>query len=322
MTPVTSPVTDAANDAANDAVTDAANDAVTGAATDDRRCTVLSLAADEELAGSAPTDAAWLLVEHAGPWGRRALDEARLPEEVRVFLTGLEGVRVQLIRRPGGVSGPGVRVFAAQLTPDGARVRTVLLDDHRDLLRLDVGALADGGGLGLTAYDAALWLVCTNGRRDRCCTEAGRPVAATLAGHWPEATWETTHLGGHRFAATLLALPAGVVLGRLDVETAVTACRDLEAGRVPVGVTRGRAGTAPRAQVAELHLRRELDEPALDAVRVTRVDGGTVTLTTPVGAWQVRVGVTAGAPRRQSCGDWTGRSADVYAVEAWVRLDP
>ena len=289
---------------------------------DDRRCAVLSLAADEELAGSAPTDTAWLLVEHAGPWGRRALAEARLPEEVRAFLTGLPGVRVQLIRRPGGVSGPGVRVFAAQLTPDGARVRTALLDDQTDLLRLDVAALADDGGIGLTAYDAPLWLVCTNGRRDRCCTEAGRPVAATLAGHWPEATWETTHLGGHRFAATLLALPAGVVLGRLDVETAVTACRDLETGRVPVGVTRGRAGTAPRAQVAELHLRRELDEPALDAVRATRVNGDTVTLTTPGGAWQVRVGVTAGAPRRQSCGDWTGKSADVYAVEAWVRLDP
>ena len=133
MAPVTSPVTAAAPDGGPD----------------DRRCAVLSLAADEELAGSAPLDTAWLLVEHAGPWGRQALAEARLPEEVRAFLTGLPGVRVQLIRRPGGVSGPGVRVFAAQLTPDGARVRTALLDDQTDLLRLDVAALADDGGIGL-----------------------------------------------------------------------------------------------------------------------------------------------------------------------------
>ena len=47
---------------------------------------MLSLAADEALAGTAPTDTAWLLVEHAGPWGRKAVAEARLPEEVRAFL--------------------------------------------------------------------------------------------------------------------------------------------------------------------------------------------------------------------------------------------
>ena len=290
---------------------------------DDRRCAVLSLAADEELAGSAPTDTAWLLVEHAGPWGRRALAEARLPEEVRAFLTGLAGVRVQLIRRPGGVSGPGVRVFAAQLTPDGARVRTALLDDQTDLLRLDVAALADDGGIGLTAYDAPLWLVCTNGRRDRCCTEAGRPVAATLAGHWPEATWETTHLGGHRFAATLLALPAGVVLGRLDGGDR----RD----RVPRprGRPRPRRGSPGAAPAPRRAPRWPSCTCAASSTsrRSTRSGrpGSTATRSRSrprAAPGRVRVGVTAGAPRRQSCGDWTGKSADVYAVEAWVRLDP
>jgi hypothetical protein len=289
--------------------------------TDDLRCSALSLIDDEPLAGSAPRDTAWVLVEHPGPWGRKALAEARLPEAVRQLLTGLSGVRVQLIRRPGGVNGPGVRLFTAQVAGDGVRVRTTVLDGLDDLLELDLAALAAGTDPGLTAYDAPLWLVCTNGRRDRCCTEAGRPVATALAGHWPEATWETTHLGGHRFAATLLALPTGVALGRLDPESAVRACRDLEAGRIPVGLVRGRAGTDPRAQVAELHLRRELDEPAVGAVRATRVDGDTVTLTAPGGAWRVRVGVAPGTPRRQSCADLLAKAADVYAVEAWVRLD-
>ena len=175
---------------------------------------------------------------------------------------------------------------------------------------------------GLAAYDEPLWLVCTNGRRDRCCTEAGRPVAAALAGSWPEATWETTHLGGHRFAATLLALPSGVALGRLDAGSAVGACRDLEAGRVPVDLTRGRVGTPPRAQVAELHLRRELGEPALDAVRATEVDGDTVTVTTaaatPGGSgWTRLPAVPGGRAARTS----TSKAADVYAVGAWVRLE-
>ena len=285
---------------------------------DDVRCTAASRADDEPLAGTAPTDTAWLLVEHPGPWGRKAVDEARLPDEVRAFLGGLEGVRVQLVRRPGGVAGPGTRVFTAQLTAAGARVCSTVLHDVADLLHLDVAALAAGAEHGLPAYDAPLWLVCTNGRRDRCCAEAGRPVAATLAGSWPEETWETTHLGGHRFAATLLALPSGVALGRLDAASAVRACRELAAGRVPVDAARGRAGLDPRAQVAEMHLRREMGEPGLGAVRATGVEGETVTVATPGGVCTVRVTAAPGTPRRQSCADLAHKAVDVYAVEAWV----
>ena len=288
---------------------------------DDFRCTAASLADEEPLAGTAPTDTAWLLVEHPGPWGRKAVDEARLPDEVRAFLGGLEGVRVQLVRRPGGVAGPGTRVFTAQLTADGARVGSTVLDDLAELVHLDVAALSAGVDPGLPTYDEPLWLVCTNGRRDRCCAEAGRSVAATLAGSWPEETWETTHLGGHRFAATLLALPSGLILGRLDAASAVHACREVAAGRVPVDLARGRAGLDPRAQVAELHLCRELEERRLGAVRATDVDHDTVTVTTPVGACTVRVTAAPGAPRRQSCADPDSKTVDVYAVEAWVRLE-
>lgn len=291
------------------------------AGVDDFRCTAASLADDEPLAGSAPTDTAWLFVEHPGPWGRRAVADARLPDDVRAFLAGLEGVRVQLVRRPGGVSGPGTRVFTARLGLTGARVGSTVLDDVADLVHLDVAALAAGADPGLPAYDAPLWLVCTNGRRDRCCAEAGRPVAATLAGHWPEETWETTHLGGHRFAATLLALPSGLALGRLGPADAVRACRDLAAGRVPVDLVRGRAGLDPRAQVAELHLRRELGVPGLGAVRATAVDRDSVTVTTPRGTYTVRVTSAPGARRRQSCADPDSKAVDVYGVGAWVRRE-
>ncbi len=182
-------------------------------------------------------------MEHAGPWGRKAVAESRLPDRVREFLGGLDDVRVQLIRRHGGESGPGVRVFVARLG-GRPRVWTTVLDDVAELcdLRVDDPA-ADPR---FTSYDGPLWLVCTNGRRDLCCAEAGRPIAAALSERWPEATWETTHLGGHRFAGTLLALPDGVALGRLDAGSAVDACAALEAGRLPAG--RSAAGPACRVR--------------------------------------------------------------------------
>lgn len=285
----------------------------------DFRCAGASLRDTEPMAGSAPTEAAWLFVEQPGPWGRQAVAECRLPEVVRDHLAGLSaaaGVRVQLIRRHGGRSGPGVRVFSAVLG-DRPVVRTALLADPAELLG---GAVEDPlGHLAWAPYDGPLWLVCTNGRRDLCCAELGRPVTAALADRWPEATWETSHLGGHRFSGTLLALPAGVVLGRLDPEAAVGACVALEAGRLPVRLVRGRSGLSGAAQVAELHLRAELGLDRLDAVRVVAVEGGRVRLAAGGAAYLVDVEESLGAPRRQSCADLRTKAAPVYAVARWVQ---
>lgn len=284
----------------------------------DFRCSGASLADAEPMAGTAPTEVAWLLVEYAGPWGRQAVAESRLPVAVKERLAALTGVRVQLIRRHGGVSGPGVRVFAAWLGEQPA-VRSAVLDDHNGLLDLDLTSLAEGGDAGLAPYDGALLLVCTNGRRDVCCAELGRPIASALAARWPEATWETTHLGGHRFAGTLLELPSGVTLGRLDVESAVGDCTALTDGRFPVEHARGRAGRAPRAQVAELHLRTELGIEDLDATRTGAVDGDLVRIDAAGADFSVEVRRSEGVPRRQSCSGLDAKSAGVYEVISWGR---
>ena len=58
----------------------------------------------------------------------KAVAESRLPDDVREFLAGLGGVRVQFIRRHGGVAGPGVRVFTARLGAEPGVWTTVLAD--------------------------------------------------------------------------------------------------------------------------------------------------------------------------------------------------
>ena len=235
----------------------------------DFRCAVASLGDDEPMVGTAPVDAEILLVESPGPWGRAAVSDNRLPEAVREHLVSV-GMKVLLLRRPDGSAGPGTHVFHARATETGYDVRATVLDRPEDLLALDLA--------GLAAYDAPLWLVCTNGKRDRCCAEVGRPIAALLARTWPRTTWETTHLGGHRFSGTLLALPSGITLGRLDVDTALDACTAVERGEVPLGRTRGRAGRSGEEQVRELHVLAGGD-PADEVVAVP------------------------GPHRRQSCGD-------------------
>jgi len=287
------------------------------------RCSASSREDHEPLIGTAPTDTRFLFVEHAGPWGRAAVEESRLPHDVRAHLAGAAGVRVQLIRRHGGESGAGIRVFAAAADPTAAagraRVESAVLDGPRALLDLDLAGFATSGTLGLPAYEEELWLVCTNGRRDLCCADLGRTTTAALAVRWPEGTWETTHLGGHRFAATLLALPSLVTLGRLLPHVAVAVCTDVAQGRVPLDHSRGRAGWPPVAQVADHHVRSDLGLEPVAAIRLVDLEGDDVTLAVAGDEWRVTVTTVPGQPRRQSCADELLKPTAVHRVESMVR---
>ena len=286
----------------------------------DFRCSLASLAATEPLAGSAPTERSWLFVEAAMPWGRQALAESRLPDAVRGRLLDLHDVRVQLIRRHGAESSSGVTIFAATSTKDGFAVESARLADHHEVLDLPLDDLSVGHGLGLTAFTDPLWLVCTNGRRDRCCAELGRPVAAALAARWPEGTWETTHLGGHRFAATLLALPSGVVLGRLDADSVVDACAALADNELPLGLLRGRAGLAGAAQAAEIAVRQDLGLLSVGGVEVEALDVGELLVSARApGAprrFRVVVAEQPGSPARLSCADDVAKPTSRFTVTA------
>ncbi len=276
----------------------------------DFRCAGASRDDGEPMPGTAPVEDRWLMVEHDAPWGAKALAESRLPDDVRAALLGLDGVRVQLIRRHGRAdAGRGVTVLAATVGADGevALGRTVL-DDVGGVLELDLAALVSGRQ-PLPPYAGPVWLVCTNGRRDVCCAESGRPVAAALARRWPEATWETTHLGGHRFAGTMVAWPAGVCLGRLDATAAVAACGALEtgdaAGGVLGGVLRGRVGVDAPVQVALAHVAERRPGPAARPLAIEQVDPAATRVAVAAGEerWRVVVRSEPGGVRRQSCGD-------------------
>lgn len=256
-------------------------------------CSALSAAAGEPLAGTAPTDTAWLFVESPGPWAAKATAHLSVP-----------GTRVQLIRRHGrSTPSDGVRLFAASVGTS-VSVRTAT-----------VGSIADLDAAAWEPYDAPLLMVCTNGRRDRCCSELGRPVTAALAERWPEATWETTHLGGHRFAATLLALPSGIALGRLDAANAVEACAALLGGTLPdPALVRGRAGLPGPAQAAEHAVRLRDGLVGLGDVSVTGTADDRVTLTTTRGSVAATVTTGRGEARPQSCGDEKLKAAPTYDV--------
>ncbi|MFI7103930.1 sucrase ferredoxin [Streptomyces sp. NPDC050161] len=323
-------------------------------------CTTASLEAAELLAGTAATARTWLLIEQPGPWGKKALTDSHLDPHIGRALeaaTTGTGVRVALIRRPGrhadGHGTPSRRLFLAYTAPGCSWIRTTTVTDLQAALRLDFGALGfgDHGGLWNPHTGDPVVLVCTNGRRDRCCAVLGRPLAAELLSSGAD-TWEVTHIGGHRFAPTLFVLPFGYAYGRASaqlVKTAVDAARN---GRITLDHCRGRSAWDRPGQAAELAIRDLLGEDRADALDVVRADsmrpesrsantppgdsastGSTPAWTVSVAhsdgrMWQVVVEQRSdGAPAPASCGALFGPPSrmavtDIAAVPGNLAMTP
>jgi hypothetical protein len=261
------------------------------------RCSVASLSREEPLLGTASTVRSFLLIEDSGPWGVEALRDARMPEHVKGGLRELSArskVRVLLIRRHrGSVRGSGRRVFAAYADPDQPWLETTTVAHDDALLALDLDALGRGVSPGLDPAKGSLFCVCTHGRHDTCCAELGRPVARALHASHPEETWEVSHIGGDRFAGNVLVLPEGLYYGRVPAADAPALARAHVDGRLALDRLRGRSGLTFPAQVAEVALRRLLDETRNGAIRVTAVtrtdDATSVRLEASGSTYTVRV---------------------------------
>lgn len=243
-------------------------------------CSVLSATLHEPLAGTAPVARAWLAIEQPGPWGARALTQSHLDPHLGAELEKRAdgtGLRIALIRRVGrhalsGGQGASRTALLCVTQPGAAALRALRFANPRELLDLDLAALASGRLDEGTALPDPVLLVCTNGKRDQCCAERGRALALDLAQGAARSeavdVWEADHLGGHRFAPTAAVLPTGYVYGRLDTQAALSLLRAAGRGRVELENARGRSTWSRPGQAADLALRAELQVYDADAVRV------------------------------------------------------
>ncbi len=278
-------------------------------------CSSLARAAHEAPAGTASQANGYLVIEQPGSWGRDAVASRLEPDLAERLTTQAKaaGVKLLLVRRPGPhpvEERDRVQVLLAHAGPSPWMERCELTSD--ELRRLDPGLCASPtpAGRGEPVLEPR-WLVCTHARRDRCCATLGRPIADTLAAVDPEATWETSHLGGHRFAGTMVVLPHGLVYGNLDVATAMQVVEATRAGRVVTDHLRGRSRLPKVAQVAEVAARRTLDLDGLDEVEITDLpvtgpepDGPPVQVTLAAAGRRIQVLVGArleDTPRAISC---------------------
>jgi hypothetical protein len=222
-------------------------------------CCEASLEAGEPLMATASLTHVWLLLEHTAAWGAKALPESNLPESVKTFfnhqLETIPNSRFQFIKQSARLDvNPRFYVACSRSDKSVTHEFHLSLDE---LTQLDIVSVVAGAPeYDAAIYTAPLFLVCTNGRRDLACARYGLPLYQAMSSFAGQSVWQTTHIGGHRFAGTIVCLPEGLYYGRVnpdDVENLVTEHR---AGRIYLDHYRGHSIYDSPEQAAEHFLRQ------------------------------------------------------------------
>jgi hypothetical protein len=146
-------------------------------------------------------------------------------------------------------------------------------EHHDDLLEYDFAEALLGGEMPGLPVEHPLMIVCTHGKRDRCCAKYGRPLYDGLKGRIdPAWVWQSTHIGGDRFAGNLVVLPEGLYFGRVGGED-LDRLLDRYFGReLYLDRYRGRSAYTFAVQAAELAVREAEGLIGIDDVSLGKVE--------------------------------------------------
>ena len=251
-------------------------------------CADVSSESEESLAATASHVEHWILLEYRGMWNRDVLGKSLLPAELKAHLAEelgrLPRSRLLFIRQPDRRRLPRWALYLGRTTERDPRFVRLEFEDHQDLVGFSFGeALGGSGDLPGVPLDEPLFVVCTHGKRDRCCAMYGRPLYEDLRSHAsPRSVWQSTHVGGDRFAGNVVCFPEGVYYGRVeseDVEPLVAAHR---AGKILLERYRGRSCYPFAVQAAERAVRAEAGLRGLRDLELVSAEGG------DDGTWRVR----------------------------------
>ena len=231
-------------------------------------CADLSRENDEPLAATASRIDHWFLVEYRGLWTRDALPGSGLSDQVKQHLreqvASVPHGRLLFVRRPDRRRYPRLLAFTAASRPGETRVTRTEFDTYEDLRDLELRSGAE--------IEHPLFLVCTHGKHDPCCARYGRPLYEALRDELePEWAWQSSHIGGDRFAGNLVCLPEGLYYGRVDREAAGSVLDEHLGGHIRLDHYRGRSIYTFPVQAAERWLREQAGLTGIDDLTLANV---------------------------------------------------
>ena len=240
-------------------------------------CSDLSRAAAERSFGTASVGEVWLLVEYREAWGAHVLEDSALSLGVKrhlnKFCKTVPRARLLFIKQERARAEPP-GCYVVRCRESAPSIERFELAGYEDLLKFDLAALAAGASLdGGVRQEAPLYLVCTHGKRDKCCAKFGYALYKSLreAGGG-EHVWQSSHVGGDRFAANLVCFPHGLFYAHVTADGGRRIIEDYERRQLSLDGYRGRACYSYAVQAAEFFIRTQTGIRAFDELRYRRHD--------------------------------------------------
>lgn len=221
----------------------------------------------EDIVGTAGNFNTFALIECPVPWAANTIDSPALPPGVKSAILEIRQARASM--RPLLIRGDERAAGRTKILVyrrkegfsdgySGQEIDLPSLEGAAPVVRAAVRGSA--GGPPPAATTARDILVCTHGTNDKCCAKYGvafyrealRKVADLALPN--VRVWQCSHLGGHRFAPTIIDFPEGRFYGALDPESftsILTRSGDIRCLRK---VYRGWAALPHPAQVLEREL--------------------------------------------------------------------
>ena len=224
-------------------------------------CSDFSISLGEPVFATAPRIEAWVLLEYPYAHPAKALKESTLQENIKAHLSAaLDSIphsRLLMIKRSNRKPQSGVNLILALSGTNNPRMTRFQLKDYPDIPSIDLEAafteLANNPEKGEVS---PLILICTNGKRDVCCARYGLPLFNEMRKYDRADVWQSSHMGGHRFAANVISLPYGIYYARIPVSGAGLFVEHCSNGEINLPYYRGRTCYTAEQQAAEYLLRQ------------------------------------------------------------------
>jgi hypothetical protein len=234
-------------------------------------CSSLSREVNEQTFGTASTANAWLLLEYTSAWGARAFQESHLTRAVKTYLkNALQSIprsRLLFIKQERETRGH-LTLFTVRSTETDASIARVKLTGYEQLLNVDLAAILAGDqSAGGDPWGRSLFLVCTHGRRDKCCAKFGYALYKSLRADAGDDVWQSSHIGGDRFAANLVCFPHGFFYAHVTQDAGRQIITQYNQQTVSLNNYRGRCCYPSPIQAAEFFLRSESGLNGINDVR-------------------------------------------------------